>query len=70
MGETIANFRDLPPKEMLAKVLDAIRQFSGHAEFSDDICLLAMEVKQVQAASAGGLNGGSAKAESGAHDRT
>jgi len=71
LGETIASLRALPPKEMLAKVLDAIRQFSGHAEFSDDVCLLAMEVKQVRAAAyAGGVDGGSAKGGSGAHDRT
>lgn len=48
LAETIASRRELPPKELLAKVLDGIRQFSGHQEFSDDVCLLGVEVKQIK----------------------
>lgn len=45
--ETIENMANLPPKELLAKILDEIRRFSGHQEFSDDVCLLGVEVKQL-----------------------
>ena len=45
LAETIENLAALPPKELLAKTLDEIRRFSGHPEFSDDVCLLGVEVK-------------------------
>jgi sigma-B regulation protein RsbU (phosphoserine phosphatase) len=48
LGETIASLRELPPKELLAKTLDEIRRFAGHQEFSDDICLLGVEIKQLK----------------------
>ena len=48
LGETLTNLRELPPKELLAKALDEIRRFAGHAEFSDDICLLGVEVKRLK----------------------
>jgi hypothetical protein len=38
---------------MLAKTLDEVRQFSGCQEFSDDVCLLGVEVNQL-ASGAGG----------------
>lgn len=49
--KTISNSSALPPKEMLAKVLNEVRQFSGNQEFSDDICMLGVEVKQLKIAS-------------------
>ena len=45
LAETIANLRASPPKELLAKTLDEIRRFASHPEFSDDVCLLGVEVK-------------------------
>jgi phosphoserine phosphatase RsbU/P len=48
LGEALAKFREAPPKELLAKMLDEIRLFAGHQEFSDDICLLGVEVKQLK----------------------
>jgi sigma-B regulation protein RsbU (phosphoserine phosphatase) len=47
LGETITALRALPPKELLAKTLDEIRRFAGHAEFSDDICLVGVEVNRL-----------------------
>ncbi len=35
---------DLPPERMFDELLDEIREFSGNAEFEDDICLVGMEV--------------------------
>jgi len=49
LGKTISNVSTLPPKELLAKTLDEIHQFSGCQEFSDDVCLLGVEVKQLKA---------------------
>jgi sigma-B regulation protein RsbU (phosphoserine phosphatase) len=34
---------DLPPGKMLEELIAEVRRYSGGAEFSDDICLLAME---------------------------
>lgn len=34
----------LPPERMFDELLDDIREFSGNAEFEDDICLVGMEV--------------------------
>jgi serine phosphatase RsbU (regulator of sigma subunit) len=48
LAEIIASLRTLPPKELLAKTLDAIRDFCGHQEFSDDVCLLGVEVKRLK----------------------
>ena len=50
LAETIENLAALPPKELLAKTLDEIRRFSGHPDFSDDVCLLGVEVKQLASA--------------------
>lgn len=47
LAETIAGLGMLPPKELLAKVLDEIRRFSGHQEFSDDLCLLGVDVQRL-----------------------
>jgi sigma-B regulation protein RsbU (phosphoserine phosphatase) len=47
LAETIAARRELPPKEMLAKVLEEIRCFSGRQDFLDDICLLGVEIKKL-----------------------
>jgi sigma-B regulation protein RsbU (phosphoserine phosphatase) len=48
LDKTIANVSALPPKELLAKTIEAIHQFSGCQEFSDDVCLLGVEVKQLK----------------------
>ena len=37
----------LPPAELLDAILAEVRQFSGGAEFTDDVCLLALEVAQI-----------------------
>jgi sigma-B regulation protein RsbU (phosphoserine phosphatase) len=47
LGEALAKFRSLPPKELLAATLAEIHQFAGTLEFSDDACLLGVEVKQL-----------------------
>ena len=46
LAGAVASHQDLPPKEMLATVLEDIRRFSGRRDFSDDICLLGVEVKK------------------------
>ncbi len=38
----------LPTKEMLSTLLSEIRQFSGQHEFTDDVCLVGIEVKQLE----------------------
>ena len=48
LGDTLVQLSSLPPKEMLAKVLGEVRRFSGHQEFSDDVCLLGVEVKRLK----------------------
>jgi sigma-B regulation protein RsbU (phosphoserine phosphatase) len=48
LAEAIQNLGTLPTKELLAKTLDEIRRFSGHQEFSDDVCLLGVEVKRLK----------------------
>jgi sigma-B regulation protein RsbU (phosphoserine phosphatase) len=46
--EAISNLSVMPPKDLLARILNEIRQFSGNQEFSDDVCVLGVEVKQVK----------------------
>jgi sigma-B regulation protein RsbU (phosphoserine phosphatase) len=48
LAQTVTALKDLPPKEMLAKVLAAIHEFSGRQEFSDDVCLVGVEVKALK----------------------
>jgi len=48
LAEAVIGQRNFPPKELLAKVLDEIRRFSGRQDFSDDICLLGVEVKKLK----------------------
>jgi len=48
LGATIASLAALPPKAMLAKVLEEVRRFAGHPELSDDVCLLGVEVNQLK----------------------
>jgi sigma-B regulation protein RsbU (phosphoserine phosphatase) len=48
LAETISSLSSLPPKELLAKVLGEVRRFSGHEEFSDDVCLLGIEVVRLK----------------------
>jgi sigma-B regulation protein RsbU (phosphoserine phosphatase) len=45
LRETIQSLAALPTKELLHKTLEEIRRFSGQQEFSDDVCLLGVEVK-------------------------
>jgi sigma-B regulation protein RsbU (phosphoserine phosphatase) len=47
LSGTLCGLMTLPPKEMLAKVLDEVRRFAGHEDFSDDVCLLGVEVKWI-----------------------
>jgi len=48
LGDTLVKLCALPPKELLAKTLGEIHDFSGNQEFSDDVCLLGVEVKQLK----------------------
>jgi sigma-B regulation protein RsbU (phosphoserine phosphatase) len=48
LARTFANLSALPPKEMLAGTLDEIRQFSGRDEFTDDVCVIGVEVRQLK----------------------
>jgi serine phosphatase RsbU (regulator of sigma subunit) len=48
LAQTLIQLRAQPPKELLANVLDEIRRFAGHRDFSDDVCLLAVEIKQLE----------------------
>jgi phosphoserine phosphatase RsbU/P len=38
----------LPTREMLSALLSEIRQFSGQHAFADDVCLVGVEVKQLE----------------------
>jgi sigma-B regulation protein RsbU (phosphoserine phosphatase) len=48
LAEVIQSQLALPTKELFNQTLDEIRKFSGHKEFSDDVCLLGIEVKQLK----------------------
>lgn len=48
LAQTLADLKTLPPKELLGNALAAIRRFSGQASFSDDVCLLGVEVKAIR----------------------
>jgi len=48
LSDTVAKLCAEPPKELLAKILAEIHQFSGSLEFSDDVCLLGVEVKHLK----------------------
>jgi sigma-B regulation protein RsbU (phosphoserine phosphatase) len=48
LTEAISRFCAQGPKELLANVLDEVRRFSGHQEFSDDVCLLGVSVLEVK----------------------
>ncbi|HEX9048728.1 MAG TPA: PP2C family protein-serine/threonine phosphatase, partial [Verrucomicrobiae bacterium] len=48
LGEALVKLSALPPKELLAKTLDEIRKFAGRLEFSDDICLVGVEITQLK----------------------
>jgi sigma-B regulation protein RsbU (phosphoserine phosphatase) len=48
LAEVIQSLQTLPTKELFDQTLDEIRRFSGHKEFSDDVCLLGVEVKQLK----------------------
>jgi serine phosphatase RsbU (regulator of sigma subunit) len=49
LAQTLAGLSTLSPKEMLGNVLAEIRKFSGQEVFSDDVCLLGVEVKAIKA---------------------
>jgi serine phosphatase RsbU (regulator of sigma subunit) len=40
----------LPTEELCRGLIDEVQQFSGHKEFTDDVCLVAMEVEQLAGA--------------------
>jgi len=46
--EAVQKHARLPTKEMLGELLSEIRRFSNQHEFADDVCLVGMEVKQLQ----------------------
>jgi len=48
LGETLAKYNTRTPQELFEQTLADIHQFSGSNEFSDDVCLLGVEVKQVR----------------------
>jgi sigma-B regulation protein RsbU (phosphoserine phosphatase) len=48
VAETLVKLAALSPKELLAKILAEIHQFSGRQDFSDDICVLGVEVKELK----------------------
>ena len=48
LAEVIQSLHALPTKELFSKTLDEIRKFSGHHEFSDDVCLIGVEVKRLK----------------------
>jgi sigma-B regulation protein RsbU (phosphoserine phosphatase) len=48
LAEVIQSLHTLPTKELFSKTLDEIRKFSGHHEFSDDVCLIGVEVKRLK----------------------
>jgi sigma-B regulation protein RsbU (phosphoserine phosphatase) len=50
LAETIRQLAALPTKELLGKTLEEIRKFSGQPEFSDDVCLLGVEVQRLKSA--------------------
>lgn len=41
--EAVRARRELPPEKLLDELIGTVRAFSGGAEFSDDVCLLAMQ---------------------------
>jgi sigma-B regulation protein RsbU (phosphoserine phosphatase) len=50
LADTAAKFSTLPPKEMLAQMLEEIRRFCGRRDLSDDVCLVGVEVKKLLSA--------------------
>jgi serine phosphatase RsbU (regulator of sigma subunit) len=38
----------LPAKDLFAALIAEIRNFSSHAEFQDDVCLVGMEIRRLQ----------------------
>ena len=48
LATIVRKHAQLPPKEMLSALLSEIRQFSGQSELSDDVCLLGVEVGQLE----------------------
>jgi sigma-B regulation protein RsbU (phosphoserine phosphatase) len=47
LRRSVARHAHLGPKELFGNLLGEIRHFSGRAEFDDDVCLVAMEVKHL-----------------------
>jgi sigma-B regulation protein RsbU (phosphoserine phosphatase) len=48
LAATLQKHAGLPTREMLLETLSEIRQFSGQQEFSDDVCLLGVELKPLK----------------------
>ena len=48
MTAIVQKLAGLPTKEMLSALLAEIRQFSGQNEFTDDVCLVGVEVKKLE----------------------
>jgi sigma-B regulation protein RsbU (phosphoserine phosphatase) len=47
LAATISYLSGLPSRELLSSVIHAIHEFSGRQEFSDDVCLLGVEIKEL-----------------------
>jgi sigma-B regulation protein RsbU (phosphoserine phosphatase) len=47
--EAVRQRAKLPTNELFTGLLDEIKQFSASSEFEDDVCIVGMEVKQLEA---------------------
>ena len=43
----VSQHSSLAPTELCQKVVQEVQQFSGESEFTDDVCLVAMEVERL-----------------------
>ena len=48
LAAIVQKHASLPTKDLLSALLTEIRQFSGKHEFADDVCLVGVEVKQLE----------------------
>jgi phosphoserine phosphatase RsbU/P len=49
LSAAISKHSELPTKKLLSQLISDLRQFSGQHEFSDDVCIVGVEVKQLEA---------------------
>ena len=53
LRKVVEDLRELNAADLCESVVDRVCQFSGHQDFGDDVCLVAMEIGHL----AGGKNG-------------